>query len=42
VNAPLGTLDVAQAQTVTVTLKPVQKPGVAVMNFRALELRPMP
>jgi alpha-L-fucosidase len=40
--APLGTIDVAQAGTLSFELRPKSKAGLAVMNFRTLALKPMP
>jgi alpha-L-fucosidase len=42
VTTALGSITVAQAGAITFQLKPKTKPGVAVMNFRTLALKPMP
>ena len=37
----LGTVHIAQAGKITVTVKPVRKPGMAVMNLRSVTLTPV-
>jgi hypothetical protein len=42
VERTIGTFNLSTAGTYTITVKPVKKPGLAVMDLRAITLRPKP
>ena len=40
-NRTIGTFNLSTAGTYTITVKPLRKPGLAVMDLRAISLKPV-